>query len=223
MDRHRTCVELVPEGVFRVYHRRCDGPAYGCAMSDSSHDRSPRALERSHVPRVVVAIGANQGDAEAIVKAACMRLLARSGGNFRASGLYRSSPVDCPAGSPDFINAAVCMSALAGESPESLLQYLQQLEREFGRTRGLPRNSPRELDLDLIVFADEVRDTPMLQLPHPRGHLRRFVLEPVSEVAGDLVWPGLGVEVRVLCAALRARQTAGYADGQHEQLERLCE
>ena len=157
-----------------------------------------------------------------MVAAACVRLRARSGADFRASGLYRSSPVDCPPGSPDFINAAVRMSARDGETPESMLQYLQQLELEFGRTRGLPRNSPRELDLDLILFGSEQRSASALQLPHPRGHLRRFVLEPMAEVAGDLLWPGLQVEVGVLCAALRARQMDGDSSSA-ELLERLLD
>ncbi len=189
-------------------------------MSDAGYDAPAPTELRIQVPTVVVAVGANRGNAQAVVAAAIARLRERSGADFRASGLYRSSPVDCPPDSPDFINAAVRMSALDGETPESLLLYLQQLEREFGRARGQPRNSPRELDLDLILFGSECRSAPALQLPHPRAHLRRFVLEPMAEVAGDLIWPVSELAVSALCAALRARQ-ADQSNGDGSPPERL--
>ena len=194
-------------------------------MNDAEHGMPAHSVVFTPVPVVVVALGANRGEPRAVVLAAMARLRERSGAGFRASGLYRSSPVDCPPDSPEFINAAVRMSALDGETPESLLLYLQRIERAFGRVRGQPRNSPRELDLDLILFGCELRNTQALQLPHPRAHVRRFVLEPMAEVAGEVIWPGLKAEVGVLCTALRARQAGQPAadGGPAELLERLLD
>ena len=78
----------------------------------------------------------------------------------------------------------------AGETPESLLIKLQKLESEFGRRPKTILNEPRPLDLDLIAFGDETRNSAHLILPHPRAHLRRFVLRPLSEIAPKLILPG---------------------------------
>ena len=122
---------------------------------------------------------------------------------FRKSSLWQSTPVDCPPGSPMFVNAAVAFEPFADEMPESLLAILQAVEKEFGRRPKKVLNEPRPLDLDLIAFGTEVRTTPQLTLPHPRAHLRRFVLEPVNEIAPDLVLPGQTKPVRQLLAELR--------------------
>jgi 2-amino-4-hydroxy-6-hydroxymethyldihydropteridine diphosphokinase len=74
--------------------------------------------------------------------------------------------------------------------PESLLKKLQTLEKEFGRTPKKILNEARSLDLDLIAFGNETRATPELTLPHPRAHLRQFVLQPLAEIAPELVLPG---------------------------------
>lgn len=118
------------------------------------------------------------------------------------SSLWQSTPVDCPPGSPQFINAAVAFEPVADETPESLLGKLQALEKEFGRRPKQALNEPRPLDLDLIAFGSEVRSTPKLTLPHPRAHLRRFVLEPLNEIAPDLVLPGQIKPIRELLAEL---------------------
>jgi 2-amino-4-hydroxy-6-hydroxymethyldihydropteridine diphosphokinase len=98
--------------------------------------------------------------------------------------------VDCPPGSPHFINAVAGLVPKAGETPESLLAQLQEIERQFGRERKEIINEPRPLDLDLIAFGKETRSNRTLVVPHPRAHLRRFVLEPLSEIAPDLILPG---------------------------------
>ena len=98
--------------------------------------------------------------------------------------------MDCPPGAPLFTNAAVALAPNPGETPETLLAKLQALEKEFGRRPKTVMNEPRPLDLDLIAFGTEVRGTSELILPHPRAHLRRFVLAPLSEVAPDFVLPG---------------------------------
>lgn len=117
--------------------------------------------------------------------------------------MWKSTPVDCPADSPEFINAAAELASIAGETPESFLWSLQQLEREIGRTPKKVLNEARVIDLDLIAFDDEVRNSPELTLPHPRAHLRKFVLAPLAEIAPELVLPGQKKTVRELLANLR--------------------
>lgn len=124
----------------------------------------------------------------------------------RKSRLIETAPVDCPPGSPNFVNAAVSLVPRKGETPESLLAKLQYLEKEFGRTPKVVLNEPRPLDLDLIAFGNEIRATPQLTLPHPRAHLRRFVLEPLAEIAPELLLPGQGKTVRILLGELTSRE-----------------
>ena len=118
------------------------------------------------------------------------------------SSLYETDPVDCPPGSPKFVNAVVALIHRADETPEFLLKKLQALEREFGRQPKRLHNEARPLDLDLIAFGGEVRNTPELVLPHPRAHLRRFVLEPLAQIAPDLVLPGQTQNVSQLLASV---------------------
>ncbi|MCX8154859.1 MAG: 2-amino-4-hydroxy-6-hydroxymethyldihydropteridine diphosphokinase [Verrucomicrobiae bacterium] len=139
--------------------------------------------------RVVVALGSNLGDSEAILRAAARELQALAAGGFKLSSFYRTEPVDCPPGSPPFLNAVAVFEPLPGETPETLLPKLQALERRFGRQPKKMHNEPRPLDLDLIAFGGEKRHTPQLTLPHPRARQRAFVLEPLREIAPDFVWP----------------------------------
>jgi 2-amino-4-hydroxy-6-hydroxymethyldihydropteridine diphosphokinase len=118
----------------------------------------------------------------------------------RASSLWESAPVDCPSGSPWFVNAVLALVPRREETPESLLAKLQALEQEFGRRPTQILNEPRPLDLDLIGFGREVRVTGPLLLPHPRAHQRKFVLAPLSEIAPELVLPGQEKSVRQLLA-----------------------
>jgi 2-amino-4-hydroxy-6-hydroxymethyldihydropteridine diphosphokinase len=138
---------------------------------------------------VFVSLGSNLGDSRKIILDAMARLQKLSSRPILKSSLWRTSPVDCPPGSPEFINAVVGFVSKRTETPESLLKKLQKLEKEFGRPPKKVLNEPRRLDLDIITFGDELRDTPKLTLPHPRAHLRRFVLEPLLEIAPDLVLP----------------------------------
>ena len=152
---------------------------------------------------VYVALGSNLGDSKANVRNALGRLQGLSSVPVLASSLWRSTPVDCPPGSPEFINAVARLAPLRGDTPETLLANLQRLEKEFGRTPKKILNEARPLDLDLIAFGTEVRSTPELILPHPRAHLRKFVLGPLAEIAPDLILPGQKKSVRELLANLR--------------------
>src|SRR5262245_58869338 len=137
-----------------------------------------------------VALGSNLGDSKEILRRAMAKLEELSVAPLVRSSFHRTVPLDCPPGSPTFLNAAVALTPRAGETPESLLIKLQALEREFGRTPKKILNEPRPLDLDLIAFGQERRATQDLVLPHPRAHQRRFVLQPLSEIASDFIFPG---------------------------------
>ena len=130
-----------------------------------------------------ISLGSNLGDSTATIERAFTELQKLSVKPIQKSSLWRSAPVDCPPGSPDFINAVISLEPLEGETPESLLAKLQSVEVEFGRKQKDVLNEPRPLDLDIIAFGEEIRETIQLILPHPRWHQRRFVLEPLSEIA----------------------------------------
>jgi len=146
--------------------------------------------------RTFVALGSNLGDSAALVRRAMDRLEALSTKRLLRSSLWQSTPVDCPPGSPLFVNAVAALAPHPTETPESLLDRLQDLEYEFGRQPKTILNEPRPLDLDLIAFGQETMVTPRLTLPHPRAHLRRFVLAPLNEIAPELVLPGRTLSVR---------------------------
>ena len=156
----------------------------------------------------IIALGSNLGDSGALLRDAMVRLQDFSDEPLLKSSLWQTTPVDCPPGSPQFLNAVIGVVPRNGETPESLLTKLLALEREFGRTPKKIHNEPRPLDLDLIAFGDELRRTPELTLPHPRAHLRRFVLQPLSEIAPDLVFPGQTKTVMELLDRLPADDVA---------------
>jgi len=153
-------------------------------------------------PIAYISLGSNLGDSATILRAAISRLQELSDKPISQSSLWQTAPVDCPPGSPLFVNAVAGLRARAGETPEALLGALQALEVEFGRRPKVVLNEPRPLDLDLLCFGAEVRNTPQLVLPHPRAHLRRFVLQPLSELAPDLILPGQTLSLRELLASL---------------------
>jgi 2-amino-4-hydroxy-6-hydroxymethyldihydropteridine diphosphokinase len=153
---------------------------------------------------ILIAIGANlparDGSSPlATCRAAAEALRALPGLRLAAvSRWYRSTPVP-PSGQPDYVNGMVRLEGAA--EPAELLAHLQALEARAGRVRGLP-NAARTLDLDIIDIRGCVRDAPDPVLPHPRAHLRGFVLLPLADVAPDWVHPRLTVGVAALLRAL---------------------
>ncbi|MFH1871184.1 MAG: 2-amino-4-hydroxy-6-hydroxymethyldihydropteridine diphosphokinase [Pseudomonadota bacterium] len=136
-----------------------------------------------------IALGANLGDPVATVKAAILALRQLPQTEFiAASSLYRTAPVGLKH-QPDFINAVVELVAVS--PAPTLLEALFEIEARFGRQRSV-KNAPRTLDLDLLLYGDELSDDPQLTLPHPRLHERAFVLAPLAEIAPQLVIPGRG-------------------------------
>ena len=156
-------------------------------------------------PPAYIALGSNLGLSREILLEAMERLQQLSSTPIVRSSLWRSSPVGCPPGSPDFINAAVQITPVSA-SPEELLGQLQSLEREFGRRPKLVLNEPRPLDLDLIAWGSETRATAQLTLPHPRAHLRKFVLAPLAEIAPGLVLPNQAQPAAHLLNKLRSEE-----------------
>ena len=107
-------------------------------------------------PEIFIALGSNLGDPRRTVLAAMTRLETLSAEPILRSSLWETEPVDCPPGSPKFVNAVAGLYARPAETPEALLQQLQRLEREFGRKPKTVMNEARPLDLDLISFGGRV-------------------------------------------------------------------
>jgi 2-amino-4-hydroxy-6-hydroxymethyldihydropteridine diphosphokinase len=105
------------------------------------------------------------------------------------SSIRETDPVGI-ADQPPFLNAAVAIDTEL--EPRALLDLLLAVEHELGRTRNGPRFGPRTIDLDLLLYGDEIVDEPGLTVPHPRLHVRRFALEPLAELDPDLSVPEKG-------------------------------
>ena len=153
-----------------------------------------------------VALGSNMGDSREILRNAISKLARLSDFLLEVGGLWRTTPVNCPPGSPTFWNTVVGFLPLPGESPESLIHKLQEMEKEAGREPKKIENEPRPLDLDLLSFGNQIRQDPHLVIPHPRAHQRKFVLQPLSEIAPNLVLPGQSRSVLQLLNDLRTEE-----------------
>ncbi|MEO8279437.1 MAG: 2-amino-4-hydroxy-6-hydroxymethyldihydropteridine diphosphokinase [Ideonella sp.] len=138
---------------------------------------------------VYIGIGANLGDPRAAVMAAIDECRAIERTQLSGvSSLYRSAPID--SSGPDYVNAVV--EAETALTPLELLASLQQIEARHGRLRPYP-NAPRSLDLDVLMYDQQIIDLPDLTVPHPRMHERSFVLMPLLELAPRVEIPGRGI------------------------------
>jgi len=152
------------------------------------------------MPRAYVGLGSNMGDRERMLWGAIHMLAFNPEVDVAAvSSLRETDPVGV-VDQPRFLNAAVAVDTELG--PRALLELLLSVERELGRTRECRRFGPRTIDLDLLLYGDEVVDEPDLTVPHPRLHERRFALEPLAELDPDLAVPGRG-PVQALLAGLQ--------------------
>jgi len=141
------------------------------------------------VPRAYVGLGANLGRREETFERAVALLDAAAGVDVVAmSELRETDPVGV-VDQPRFLNGAVAVDTTL--SARALLDTLLAIERALGRVRA-ERWGPRIVDLDLLVYGDEILDEPGLRVPHPRLHERRFALEPLAELDPELVIPGRG-------------------------------
>jgi 2-amino-4-hydroxy-6-hydroxymethyldihydropteridine diphosphokinase len=145
--------------------------------------------------RAAIALGSNLEDPEAQVSRGFAEIAALPETKVSArSGLHRTKPVGY-ANQPDFVNACVVVETRL--APRELLDGLLAIEKKHGRVREIP-NGPRTLDLDIIIYGDQVIDEPGLKVPHPRAHERAFVLAPLAEAWPDAVIPGQGPVARLL-------------------------
>jgi len=161
---------------------------------------------------VYLGLGSNLGDRLENLRRAIEELRAAGVAVCRGSSVYESEPVDYTA-QPRFLNAVV--EAETELMPRQLLHRLQRIESRLGRRRGR-RRGPRTIDIDILLFGDHVMHTAALTIPHPRLAERRFVLQPLCELAGGLRHPVNRQTVSALLAGLsgggRVKKVAGSRD-----------
>ncbi len=153
---------------------------------------------------VAIGVGANVGNPRRAIRLAARELFSflRSP---KMSPLYRTSPVGGPSDQPDYLNAVVV--GRTSLTAQALLTLLRKSEISAGRKPGGPRNAPRPLDLDLLLYGKQQIATRRLTVPHPRMTRRLFVLVPLADVASRRVVPGTGKTVARLLAEARKRST----------------
>jgi len=153
------------------------------------------------VERAYVGVGANLGDREESIARALELLSSRSGVEVAAVSRLRETEPWGYVDQPAFLNGAAAVDTSL--APAEFLAALLDVELELGRTRDGPRYGPRTIDLDLLLYGQQVIDEPGLAVPHPRLHERAFALEPLLDLDPDLTVPGRG-RVADLLAALEA-------------------
>ena len=157
---------------------------------------------------IAIGIGSNLGNSLSIIERVmlCLERLAQAE-SFLSSSIWVTSPVNCPPGSPNFLNAVVLFELQNAITPLELMVELQLLERKFGRSKTDVVNAPRLIDLDLLLFEGMAQRWPGLEVPHPRGHRRLFVLKPLQELVPGLIWPGIGKSVSQLINEMDTNET----------------
>jgi len=154
----------------------------------------------------LIGLGSNLGDRRAALDQAIARLADTPGLDLKAvSSYHETAPVGGPPNQGPFLNAAAALQVEATLDPFALLDRLLSIEREAGRVRDV-RWGPRTIDLDLLLFGDRIIDAPSLKVPHPRMAERRFVLEPLAEIAPEARDPRSGRTVAELLEALEAAE-----------------
>src|SRR6266508_3430024 len=174
---------------FRDWHRRP-------TIFVDGHRRSLQQM------RTAVALGSNLGDRRENLRAARRQIteLHRVQPPILSSGIYETEPVDCEQGASKFLNAVVEID-YEGD-PVQLLEQLVRIEESLGRNRDHQKNVSRTIDIDLLYCGDRQINSERLQLPHPRMHLRKFVLQPLADIRPDVVLGSQKKTVRELLTEL---------------------
>jgi 2-amino-4-hydroxy-6-hydroxymethyldihydropteridine diphosphokinase len=151
--------------------------------------------------RTAVALGSNLGDRLENLQAARRQIIQLDEVHppILSSGIYETDPVDCERDASKFLNAVVEFDY--DGDPGQLLEQLARIEESLGRKRDHQKNVSRTIDIDLLYCGDRQIDNERLQLPHPRMHLRKFVLQPLTDIQPDLILPNQRKTIRQLLAA----------------------
>jgi 2-amino-4-hydroxy-6-hydroxymethyldihydropteridine diphosphokinase len=153
--------------------------------------------------RTAVALGSNLGDRFANLRAARSAIVGLS--NVKppifSSAVYETEPVGCEPGAKKFLNAVVEFD-YEGD-PASLLEQVIRIEEALGRRRDHSKNVSRTIDVDLLYCGSRNLESERLQLPHPRMHLRKFVLQPLADIRPELILPHERKTVRELLTELK--------------------
>jgi 2-amino-4-hydroxy-6-hydroxymethyldihydropteridine diphosphokinase len=163
--------------------------------------------------RTAVAIGSNLGDRLENLRAARRQIteLAEVQSPVVSSAIYETEPIDCEPGAAKFLNAVIEFD-YEGD-PVHLLEQLIRVEESLGRKRDHLKNVSRKVDIDLLFSGELQIDDERLQLPHPRMHLREFVLQPLADIRSELILPGQTATVRELLKDLgRSGEVIRFAD-----------
>jgi 2-amino-4-hydroxy-6-hydroxymethyldihydropteridine diphosphokinase len=150
---------------------------------------------------VYLSLGSNVGDREAQLQGAVTRLAA-IGRVTAVSSFYETEPVEFTE-QPWFLNCAVALDT--SQTPQQLMTSILRIEQEMGRRR-VQNKGPRAIDIDILLFDDAVVESPEVTIPHPALHQRRFVLEPLAEIAPEVRHPVMHKTIRELRDALLPEQ-----------------
>jgi 2-amino-4-hydroxy-6-hydroxymethyldihydropteridine diphosphokinase len=139
--------------------------------------------------KTAVALGSNLGDRLENLRAARRQIIELNWIRppVLSAGIYETEPVDCEPGASKFLNTVIEFD-FEGD-PVQLLEQLARIEESLGRKRDHPKNVSRRIDIDLLYCGDQQIDNERLQLPHPRMHLRKFVLQPLADIRSELLLP----------------------------------
>ena len=163
-----------------------------------------------------VGLGSNLGDRAGNLLLALRGLLGASFAVHKVSGVYETEPVGIE-NAPNFLNM-VAEIRVTNVSPSQMMARLLRIEYLLGR-RDKSLKKPRTVDLDILLFGDEQIDTAFLTIPHPRMHLRRFVLTPLAEIAPNVVHPTLHAEIREILDNIEDLSTVARWDPNARQEE----
>lgn len=171
-------------------------------MPGNRHDKTAGTGERGVF--TLLGLGGNMGDVAGAFKTATEKLVSASFQIEKISSIYRTAPVGCEPGAPDFLNAA--LSGWWSGTPSELLSICKRIETEAGRPEIHPKWHSRPLDIDIILFGNEIISESKLAVPHPMASERAFVLVPISEIAPCVTFPDSGKKVSELLSRLNKNE-----------------